>query len=257
MTREGVRTDELIAVCRKHILPPTFGVVVPEPYIPHVPPDWNGALVLAEAQNLSNTYRSYRDALLRWPPEVRITRLGRRTGLDVHPWDDGWLKLAVHVAFGLHPDKTAVSNAVLWSQVDANGANATPSSEMQDRSAIAWKELLAILKPKHVITAGKKSYSILGQVTTGSATQWRHTALVFPAAPNVSRWLKDHEVTSLLAIYPEVAEARRERAEWFQGNTGHKTLFACHAVEESARMRPSGPPTIRLQRLARPEQRLD
>jgi hypothetical protein len=183
-----------------------------------------------------------------------MTRLGRRPGLDVHPWDDGWLKLAVHVAFGLGPLETAVSNAVLWSQIDANGANKKPSPELQNRSAVVWKELLPILQPKHVITAGMISYSIFGRASTGSPAPWRHTALVFPAAPNISRWLKDHEARTLLLAYPEVAQAQRERAEWFQGNTRHKTLFACHAVEESTRTLPYGPPTIRLHRLMGEEQ---
>jgi hypothetical protein len=191
-----------------------------------------------------------------------MTRLGRRSGLDVHPWDDGWLKLAVHVAFGLDPVETSVSNAVLWSQLDANGGNAPPSSELQERSAVVWTDLLLILQPKHVITAGKKSFSAVRQVSAASPPPWRHTALVFPAAHNISRWLKDYEVSSLLAAYPEVARAQRERAEWFRGNTGHKTLFACHAVEESGRtIQParvgsqSRPPTIRLERLTGQEGR--
>ena len=117
VTSERNRADELIQVCRGHILGPEYEAFVPEPYVPYVPEKekWNGTLVLAEAQNFSNTcrHRPYREALLGWSSDERITRLGRGGKIGVHPWTAGWLKLAVHVAFALDPANTAVSNAVL------------------------------------------------------------------------------------------------------------------------------------------------
>ena len=47
--------ERLFEICASHITPSEISVVIPEPYVPFVPDDWNGILVLAESQNLSQT----------------------------------------------------------------------------------------------------------------------------------------------------------------------------------------------------------
>ena len=45
-------SKRLITICQRYVLDAHSLVVVPEPYIPLMPEQWNGTLVLAEAQNL-------------------------------------------------------------------------------------------------------------------------------------------------------------------------------------------------------------
>lgn len=186
MDGEDVLVQQLVEVCLRHILPPPDEpVVVPEPYIPYIPQSWNGALVLAEAQNLADRWGAYREVLLGWSPEERMARLGRRDGLlDVHPWDDGWLPMAIFVGFRLKPEETAVSNAILWSQTAKGTAeNARPSRALRRKSAEVWAELLGTLRPDHVVTSGTYAHEVL------RSAGWlgRHTALVFPGSRNLNR----------------------------------------------------------------------
>jgi hypothetical protein len=66
--------NELISICENHTLPLTINAVVKEPYIPYLPEKWNRILVVAEAQNLSDT--NYVNGLINAPIETRIRRLG-------------------------------------------------------------------------------------------------------------------------------------------------------------------------------------
>ena len=91
--------------------------MVPEPYLPYLPDQWNGVLVLAEAQQLAGA-REY----LRWlrglPPEQRMIRLStpNPSGVGVGPWDNGIVKLAVKAMMpDIQPEEVAVGNAVPWS----------------------------------------------------------------------------------------------------------------------------------------------
>ena len=55
-----MNNDQMIQVCKRHILPQHVHAVVPEPYIPYIPDKWNAMLVLAEAQNLSSGSFEYK-----------------------------------------------------------------------------------------------------------------------------------------------------------------------------------------------------
>lgn len=231
------KRDGLADICRRHVLGPGAPPVVAEPYVPYLPSRWNDTLVLAEAQNLSDTYRAYREALLSWSAETKLHRLGHRPGkLDIQPWDDGWLKIAVSLGFGLNPEDTGVSNAVLWSEVTETGKLQPPTPEVQEASIPVWRDMLALLKPRHVTTAGKKSCEVFRRAIASSGVTCRHTALVSPAPQNVARWLQLYpDDRQLLSSYPEVDRAKCEQPAWFRGNTRHKILFACHAVTEGER----------------------
>lgn len=77
VTPQAELTRTLLDVCRRNILDNEQLAVVPEPYIPYVPESWNGLLVLAEAQNLSEATNSrYRAVLLGMGADERMQRLG-------------------------------------------------------------------------------------------------------------------------------------------------------------------------------------
>ncbi len=52
---------DALAVCRRFRDAAPSETIFPEPYLPYVPSDWNGILVLAEAQHLAgaSTYRQW------------------------------------------------------------------------------------------------------------------------------------------------------------------------------------------------------
>ena len=91
--------EKQIQVCQKHTLPEEVDVVIREPYLPYVPENWNGLLVLAEAQNLSKTNEEYVSELRGMSSDDLYFRLSDPADLGIMPWDDGSLKLAVEAAF--------------------------------------------------------------------------------------------------------------------------------------------------------------
>jgi hypothetical protein len=174
------RADELSEICRRHILPRPIlpcphDVVVPQPYVPFVPKNWNGVLVLAEAQNLSKGSPDV-EWLKSATPDERIFRLRRDRRIAIQPWEDGSLKLAVEAALGIRAARTAISNAVLWSLVDEKGNNKNPTSELINRSKSLWSELLQTLKAEHIVTAG----AVARRVITGAL----ENAMTVPFVPH-------------------------------------------------------------------------
>lgn len=201
------------------------------PYIPWVPDDWNGLLVLAEAQNLSNTYHYYREQLLSKTPTEQICRLyelenGYKAGIK--PWDDGSLKLAVEV-IGRGPwTQTAVSNAVLWSQTTSTGGNQTPEGVLLDRSAKLWTEMLAVLRPKYILSAGKVARKVVAAAGKGVTFHFVPIELWHPSA--FSRVSGTFDSEDLLRRYPEVASVTEQSREWLEEVSHSQIFFACHAV---------------------------
>lgn len=146
----------------RHVLEPGTPATLREPYIPHIPKNWNGILVLAEAQNHAGANAEYLKRLESLTARQRYERLyldGDRVGIQ--PWDDGTLKFAIEAAFRISAPETAVSNAILWSLRKSELANARPSRELGKASALVWKELLAILKPSHIIAAEAEARDVL------------------------------------------------------------------------------------------------
>jgi hypothetical protein len=107
-------TNKLIRICKQYVPAGTLNAVIAESYIPFVPEDWNGVLVLAESQNLSKKNASYVAWLNDLSDRDRIRRLYLRESIDIQPWDDGSLKLAIE-ALKFKASQTAVCNAVLGS----------------------------------------------------------------------------------------------------------------------------------------------
>jgi hypothetical protein len=85
--------NKLFEICVNHIIPPEISVVIPEPYVPRIPNEWNRILLLAESQNLSQTNSEYVNHLRKMTTQERIFRLDGDSDIGVYPWDDGSLKL--------------------------------------------------------------------------------------------------------------------------------------------------------------------
>lgn len=222
--------DVLARVCRRHVLHPTLGVAVPEPYIPYLPSRWNKTLVLAEAQNLGERNAAYVARLRAMSPAARIRRLGIDEQVGVEPWDDGSLKLAVEAAFRIDAAETAVSNAVLWSQVDRRGRNRNPSDALVRRSSEVWAGLLPVLKPERIVTAGKVANKVITVALNDTDLHPERIALRLPSPLAMSRISGMFREADLLQRYPEVDAVVREHPDWVIKQRRNKVFFACHAV---------------------------
>ncbi|NTJ39282.1 hypothetical protein HQK29_16785 [Vibrio vulnificus] len=71
-----VDVEGLISTCKKYILTIKIQLLIGEPYIPYIPNNWNGVLVLAESQNLSAGNNDYVQSLYNMSQDERIQRLG-------------------------------------------------------------------------------------------------------------------------------------------------------------------------------------
>lgn len=202
-------TTKLLAVCERH---PYQGsdVVVPEPYVPYLPKTpsgWNGILVVAIAQNLSDTNRSYRDWLEALEPTDRWNRLridsSPVSGIGIGPWDDGTIKLCVAALRGVEAiGQVAVSNAVLWSGRQS-GMNESLSEGAKAASVSVWREMLEVMNPTEVVTFGAVAREVMKR-TGVSKRGLADMPGPFSRNYNVSFRM---DVDRLLSAFPEVARA--------------------------------------------------
>lgn len=150
-------------------------VVIPEPYVPHFPADpetWNGILVVAEAQNLSDKVAHYRSKLLDLSRNGRSEELCDRLNLPlfkdgeeigIGPWDDGTIKLSLACIRGLEAvDRVAVSNAVVWSSSEG-GSSEHLRREMVDASVRFWRGMLGVLRPKEILAFGATARNVMSR----------------------------------------------------------------------------------------------
>ena len=145
--------------------------------------------------------------------------------LDIKPWEDGSIPLALKAALGLDPFETAVCNACLWS-LRENGKNVNPNDEMRAESRILWKKMLAALGSmvKQIICCGSVAASIFDFEEAKS----KRTCLRLPSPNALSRVSGMFREEDLFKRYPEVRDVFAE----FKDTTyrQNKIFYACHAV---------------------------
>ena len=223
--------EDLLALCENYEKGEIVTkVVIEEPYIPYIPPNWNRILILAESQNLSSSYEGYVEALRKLDSKDRRKRLGlnglNSGNVGVGPWDDGSLKLAIEAAFGVSEKETAVSNAVLWSRRDSKGNNASPNADLKKLSSALWHEMLGIFKPKWVICSGNTAEEVIKK----AGWEKKIKKLRLPSQQAMSRTSGMFQEDDLLRRYPEVKKLLDIHPEWVELHRKNKIFFACHAV---------------------------
>jgi hypothetical protein len=227
------KKNELIRLCLEFPAIEGIDVVIPRAYIPWVPDNWNGLLVLAEAQNLSETNRGYVERLTKMSEKKQVCRLYESedgSNLGIEPWDDGSLKLAVEAALGELWSRTAVSNAVLWSQVSDTGANQTPAEKLAQASCELWSHMLPVLQPKSVVSAGKIANGVVDVAKQKSGCSFEHIKLRLPSPNAMSRTSGMFKQADLLRRFPEVASVVSKNPKWVEKHALNKVFYACHAV---------------------------
>ena len=226
--------QNLVDICQKYgIYQGTTVVVERVPYIPYIPENWNGVLVLAEAQNLyEDDYKDCSDLqkICRLYPDKDCSKKYEADGklfpvLDIKPWEDGSIPLALKAALGLDPFETAVCNACLWS-LRENGKNVNPNDEMRAESRILWKKMLAALGSmvKQIICCGSVAASIFDFEEANAI----RNCLRLPSPNALSRVSGMFREEDLFKRYPEVRNVFAE----FKDTTyrQNKIFYACHAV---------------------------
>jgi hypothetical protein len=158
---EGVKND-LINICKNHKYPHPEEVMFVEPYLPYIPKDWNGILVLSESQNIKEGDKYYKWLIDELNEETRMTRLGRKESrppnidcldIGIGPWDDGTIKIALQAIFeGANPklklENVAVSNAVPWTKKRRGSKNENPDKCMKNKAKEFWEDIFGMWEPK-------------------------------------------------------------------------------------------------------------
>jgi len=230
----------LLDVCARYVLPPEIPAVLPEPYLPFVPPSWNGTLVVAEAQNLSRRNREYRQALLGMPAAERFARLRNPLDVGVQPWDDGTLKLAVEAALELPAAECAVSNAVPWSQVDERDNNVSPSEELIRRASSFWSEILALMAPRLVLACGSTARAVFEPLGS-ELPKCRVLFVGLPSPRATARLIPRHPVAEVLRHFPTLAATVSRHPEWLNAYRANRIAYACEVIRTVGRTKLAGP----------------
>lgn len=228
--------QKLVEICLRHgVYPGSTEVVVDAPYIPFIPENWNGYLVVAEAQNLDVS------AYANCTNEQKICRLypgydcvksyavdGPFPILDVKPWEDGSIPLALNASHDLNPYETAVCNACLWS-LRLDGKNENPNEEMKNLSKQLWRKMWTVLGTyvQKIVCCGGVAWSIFDFVEDDKKEKLCHPSkkLLSP----ISGMLKADD---LFKFYPDVKRAYDELGyERYRINYKQNIIFyASHAV---------------------------
>ncbi len=228
--------EALLNVCKNHCYQNAENVIVPEPYLPYVPENWNGILVLAESQ--SSAYPQYWERLKKESTLERMQRLGKYPeGVDIGPWDDGTIKLALQAIFeganlNLKLEDVAVSNAVPWTRKsDDNRKNLRPDEQMKAKAAEFWKEIFLVWQPD------VKVLVVLGNVAEGVMKQarilgkYRVLKRRLPSTNAINRIINTFDCGDLQIRFPEVQKAKETIKEAMGIHfKPWQIFFACHAV---------------------------
>lgn len=219
--------------------PPIDGSVVQVAHLPHVPCDWNGTLVLAQAQNLAlsgRDHESYALEVRAMNPEDQARRLwyphhfpetvpaDLRT--HIHPWHSGPIPMALRV---FHPEldlaRVALTNAIPWSWVRPGARGGERDRSMED--ALVLKAASGFLKaafadraPDRVIACGHVAASVVetlgwpGQVwLQGSPPSFRNSRGLHPKKT----------VADLKGLLGDIAPSEEVKRDWL--------LYLLHAKD--------------------------
>ena len=202
--------------------------VIPEPYIPYVPDNWNRILVLAEAQNLSATNSAYVKKLIDFNSEARVYRLYFGSDIGVGPWDDGTLPFALASIWpNVEVQACGVSNACLWSRVHA-AKNGNPDEGMIQGSIRLWRAFREILNPRLVVAAGLIAHRVAAE-----AFLCDRLLLRLPSPRSVSSAAAFFPESVMFERFPEVEAAAKRHAKLLTKYRRNKIFYACHAIASS------------------------
>jgi hypothetical protein len=242
---DETKKDALLKVCNEHCYQNSGNVIVPEPYLPYVPENWNGngILVLAESQS-SNAPHYWK-----WVKEKseleRMQRLGENPEkpekIGIGPWDDGTIKLALQAIFtganlDLKLEDVAVSNAVPWTRGSGNNSkNLRPDKQMEAEAAKFWMDIFDKWQPdiKVLVVLGSVAKRVLtgADILSNSKYKEKCLKLRLPSSNAINRVSGMFDCADLKKRFKEVEKALNT-LEIIESENQYKmkVFFACHAV---------------------------
>lgn len=208
------------------------------PYIPYIPNNWNGILVLAESQQLrgnNDGNLKYVNNLREYAPDDKnlISRLGNTKinnegGIGISPWDEGYIPLAMMSCF---PDKMlnefGVANAVPW---HLDKSNRKQENDYIRMAKDFWEIVIPMLVNNGlhtVIRTGTYARDILNY---NSLKKHVENVVYIRSASQLERdaWLFNEN--DLLKRYPEIVSAiEKSGSIW---NSSYHIFYAAHAVSK-------------------------
>lgn len=174
--------------------------------------EWDGVLVVAIAQNLSDTYAQYRTILEQLHSSEQFVTVWDRLNqnllpvdgeIGIGPWDDGTMKLAVASVLGAdEPQKVAVSNAIPWSPKAGSGSELL-DDDMKAAAIRFSSDILTNLRPTKVLALGAKARDVMKPTANG-----RMPVIDMPG-PFIRLYNQGYKMKPerLLQAFPEVARA--------------------------------------------------
>lgn len=234
--------SQMVKVCCDHEYEGD-DVFVTIPYIPRIPKQWNGVLVLAESQNMSEITPDELAVINKLPKTERAMRVHDRfaTFNGVGPWDDGELRFVYSALFpnGL-PDECAVGNAVPWTARPNDGRNANPNAMMQRCAKEYWSALLRVWEPKpsFVILCGKIARHVVAPNLSEHGVKHFIELILPPSTPATGVISRCFDTDNMLERFPEVNSAlARWRNQHGRLKYEQQTIaYACHAVSKFSRI---------------------
>lgn len=233
----SILTDKLIQVSKKHQqTDPSVDEFDMYPYIPYIPNNWNGILLLGEAQQLSKNNernRKYIEQLEKLDPLNQMMRLANKAlfsdgQIGISPWDEGYLQMAMAACFPeLLLKQYALSNAIPW---HLNKTNKEQTEKYVEMARQYWYETLCVLIEnglRVVIRTGEFARDILNW---NYLTKHCNLNDVFylRSASQLERVAYLFDKVDLLTRYPEIQMAiEKTEAKWQSLN---HIFYASHAL---------------------------
>lgn len=225
------------------------------PHLPYIPPDWNGVLVLGEAQNLSNAAGGqvaiYSNAVRKMVEEgderglaLRLTAsagwpddFGDRPRVHVKPWHTGPVRLALACQEpAIDWQRCAVSNAVPWAWITAKGTDHNAMLKVPAVREGALRFLRVLFEghpPALVVACGGKAHAVARRLGwpwlawrqgSGRSLTWER------------RCHKGEDIEALTSIITkssaQAASIYQARPDLYAGfNARDAALFLIHALK--------------------------
>jgi hypothetical protein len=116
----------------------------------------------------------------------------------------------------------------MWSQRKSDGTNKSPSSTLRRLSTRLWEEMLGVIKPKLVITAGAIARDVIRPIWAVE----KQINLRLPSPPAMAILAGRTDENALCGAQESINKLTMKYPVWFQNNRRFKALYIWHAMDK-------------------------